>query len=84
MTAPADGSGVLWDIAMADVAAATMDDTARQPAPAARRAGAGWVLDAPSGPVPVEEPRSRKASGVAPPSGADTVRVFSSLGIPTP
>src|SRR5204863_2090110 len=36
MTAPTDGSGVLWDVAMADVVARTLDAPAAFPSPAAR------------------------------------------------
>jgi hypothetical protein len=84
MTAPADGAGVLWDVAMADVVARTLGSAAPAPAPAARRADGGWVLDTGHGPVPVALPRRRAAGGTAPDSGADTATVLRRLGIPLP
>ncbi|MGY1772474.1 CoA transferase [Blastococcus sp. SYSU D00813] len=89
MTAPADGSGVLWDVAMADVVAATLTgaDTGR-PSPAARRDRGRWVVDTPGGAVPVEPPRPRPAggtpAGTAPEAGADTAAVLAELGIAAP
>ncbi|RBY85896.1 CoA transferase [Blastococcus sp. TF02A-26] len=81
MTAPADGSGVLWDVAMADVVAATLDRELTGPSPAARRSGDGWVLDSASGPVPVADPQPRTVAGQAPEAGADTTAVLAELGI---
>ena len=48
LTAPADGSGVLWDVAMAGVVAATLDAGPSAPAVAARPEGSGWMLDTPT------------------------------------
>jgi crotonobetainyl-CoA:carnitine CoA-transferase CaiB-like acyl-CoA transferase len=79
LTAPADGSGVLWDVSMADVVARTLDGT---PSRAARRAGDGWVVDTPGGAVPVALPRRRTAAGNAAGSGDDTVAVLRGLGLP--
>ncbi|WP_409333008.1 CoA transferase [Trujillonella humicola] len=88
MTAPADGSGVLWDVAMADVVAATLTGAEPGPSPAARREDGRWVVDTPDGAVPVEPPRPRPASGTpagtAPEPGADTAAVLAELGIPAP
>ncbi len=91
-TAPADGAGVLWDIAMSDVVAATL--TPRDPtlapggtapfSPAARRRNGEWVVDTSSGRVPVAAPRRRQARGRAPDSGEHTVEVLRELGIPVP
>ncbi|GAA3527226.1 CoA transferase [Amycolatopsis ultiminotia] len=82
LTAPADGSGMLWDIAMAGVVAATLDPGPAGPAAAARRDGSCWVLDMPGGPFPVVRPRRRAVTGTAPPSGADTARVLAEIAGP--
>lgn len=85
MTAPADGSGVLWDVAMADVVAATLGHAEPfAPSPAARRADGGWLLDGPDGPVPVRGPRRRTVPGSAPWPGAHTAEVLAELGLPVP
>ena len=88
MTAPPDGSGVLWDVAMADVVARTLHTRAGGhsdgPARAARRAEPDWVVGAGDGPVPVALPRRRGVVGRAPDSGADTAVVLGRLGIPVP
>ncbi|WP_197029129.1 CoA transferase [Blastococcus sp. URHD0036] len=81
MTAPADGSGVLWDVAMADVVAATLADLPAGPSAAARRDGDAWVLDTAHGVVPVEPPQLRTVEGQAPEPGADTAAVLAELGI---
>jgi crotonobetainyl-CoA:carnitine CoA-transferase CaiB-like acyl-CoA transferase len=77
MTAPADGSGVLWDVAMADVVASTLDGVRPEPATTARPSGGGWVLDA----GPVVAPRRRRVVGQAPAAGADTEDVLGDLGL---
>jgi hypothetical protein len=79
LTGPADGSGVLWDLSMTGVVAATLDGSPSRPA---RRAGSGWVVDAEEGAVPVALPRRRAATGTAPGSGADTAAVLAELGRP--
>jgi len=84
MTAPADGSGVLWDVAMADVVARTLDAPTASPSPAARSTPDGWVVDTSAGPVAVAAPRRRWVLGVAPAAGADTAAVLGNLGIPVP
>jgi crotonobetainyl-CoA:carnitine CoA-transferase CaiB-like acyl-CoA transferase len=85
LTAPADGSGVLWDVAMADVVRATLDGTDAGPSPAAHPAGNGWALDTAGGPVPVRPPAApRRAPGTAPAAGADTAAVLAELGIAAP
>jgi crotonobetainyl-CoA:carnitine CoA-transferase CaiB-like acyl-CoA transferase len=82
LTAPADGSGVLWDIAMADVVAATLPaEPAREPR-AARPSAAGWVVDTGAREVPVALPRARTVVGTAPAAGANTAEVLAELGIP--
>jgi hypothetical protein len=84
MTAPADGSGVLWDVAMSDVVARTLVPRVADRAPTARRAAQEWVVDAGDGTVPVAPPRRRVAVGPAPASGADTAAVLGRLGIVLP
>ena len=84
LTAPADGSGMLWDVAMADAVAATLDPEPAGLAPPARRAGDAWVVDTAEGPVPVAAPHRRAVAGDAPPSGADTAAVLRELGIRAP
>jgi hypothetical protein len=84
LTAPANGSGMLWDLAMTDVVAATLDRAPAGPAPSARRQADGWVVDAADGPVPVAEPQRRQPAGQAPGSGVDTAAVLADLGIPRP
>jgi crotonobetainyl-CoA:carnitine CoA-transferase CaiB-like acyl-CoA transferase len=85
MTEPADGSGVLWDLAMADVVAATLGDGAPGTAsPTARREDDGWLIDGADGPVPVRPPRRRTVPGTAPEPGAHTAEVLAELGLPVP
>lgn len=85
LTAPSNGSGVLWDVAMAHVVAATIDPAAEpRPAQAARRDARGWVVDTPDGPVAVAAPRRRRPAGTAPDTGAGTAQVLAELGIPLP
>ncbi|NUP29264.1 MAG: CoA transferase [Nocardia sp.] len=67
MSAPADGSGRLWDIAMSSVVAATLD-----PGPA---------ITAPIDESRVSAPSRRTAGGVAPGSGRDTDAVLAELGV---
>ncbi|MCW2580047.1 MAG: acyl-CoA transferase [Blastococcus sp.] len=83
MTAPADGSGVLWDIAMSDVVARTLVAPEADP-PTARRTARGWVVDTGDGIAPVVAPRGRIATEPAPESGADTAAVLGRLGIVSP
>ncbi|WP_241385000.1 CoA transferase [Rhodococcus sp. CH91] len=80
MSAPAGGGGMLWDIPMSGVVAATLDRPASIAQPAVREGGR-WVLQAASGTVPVAEPRRREICGEAPESGRDTTRVLAELGI---
>jgi len=65
-TAPADGSGVLWDVSMSDVVARTLDGTPSRPA----------------GNLSVAHPRRRRPAGRAPGPGADTAAVLRELGLP--
>ena len=64
--------------------AATLAETRASAAPAARRAGAGWVVDTPAGPVAVAAPRHRAATGHAPEPGEHTAEVLRALRIPVP
>jgi hypothetical protein len=92
MSAPPDGRGVLFDVSMAGVVAATVAPrpsaatatAAAHPSPAARRAGPGWVVDTASGPVPVAAPRARTPSARAAAPGEHTDQVLRELRIPAP
>ncbi|NKY31654.1 CoA transferase [Nocardia speluncae] len=66
MSAPADGSGHLWDIAMSAVVAATLD-TGSATVPADESA--------------VLAPRRREPMGLAAESGRDTAAVLAELGV---
>ncbi|GAA2729980.1 CoA transferase [Actinocorallia aurantiaca] len=85
-TAPADGSGVLWELSMADVIAQTLPEVPPVPSTAARATGGGWIVDTDEGPVPVAVPAPRRGASPAPApdSGADTSDVLRELGIPLP
>lgn len=93
MTAPADGTGVLWDVSMSGVVGATLDAVPTRPAQCARSDGSGgWVVDTADGPVAVTLPTRRPATrrpgssapAQAPVSGADTEAVLHELGLPSP
>ncbi|MGW1028912.1 CoA transferase [Streptomyces sp. NPDC002577] len=84
LTAPVDGTGILHDVAMADVVAATLDDEPPEPATAALPDGAGWAVETAHGWVPVAEPRRRQPVGDAPRMGEHTTEVLRGLGIPAP
>jgi crotonobetainyl-CoA:carnitine CoA-transferase CaiB-like acyl-CoA transferase len=85
MSAPADGSGTLWDVSMTEVVAATLPDVPASASLAARDGAGRWVLDTAGGPLPVAPPRRREppAGEVAAP-GAHTGEVLRELGIPAP
>jgi CoA transferase family III len=83
MTAPADGTGVLHDIAMTDVVAATLDPE-QHPTRAARRSDTGWVIDTDAGPAAVARPRRRDPIGCTPSMGEHTATALRSLGITPP
>ncbi len=78
MSAPADGSGMLWDVAMSAVVAATLTDDV---APQSYRTDGGWWADSDVGPVEIAGPRRRKPAGMAPESGRDTDTVLADLGL---
>jgi crotonobetainyl-CoA:carnitine CoA-transferase CaiB-like acyl-CoA transferase len=81
MSAPADGSGQLWDLSMSDLVASTLTD---DPVPTASLSAGRWVVETASGVVPIAEPRARVPAGCAPESGVDTAAVLHSLGIAAP
>ncbi|RZL82701.1 MAG: CoA transferase [Rhodococcus sp. (in: high G+C Gram-positive bacteria)] len=81
MSAPADGSGHLWDLSMSDLVASTLTD---DPAPKSVRRDGRWMVETASGVVPIAEPRARVPAGCAPESGVDTAAVLRSLGIAAP
>jgi len=68
--------GVLYDLAMADVVASTVD--AELLGSATHERNGAWVTE--DG-TPVAPPRRRTATGIAPASGADTEKVLRELGI---
>lgn len=78
MSAPTDATGMLWDVPMAGVVAATLDGSCGGPA---RRDRPGWVVDTPGGSEPVAAPRARAPAGEAASSGTDTEVVLGELGI---
>ncbi|MEV7038448.1 CoA transferase [Amycolatopsis sp. NPDC051061] len=70
LSAPENGRGALFDLAMADVVASTLDaDSQSGPLPAG---------------VPIALPRRRSVTGTAAESGAHTGEVLRELGIPLP
>ena len=78
-------TGVLLDIAMSGVVAATMDaGDYHASSPAARRGKNGWVVDTAVGPVRVASPRRRRVPGKAADPGAHTAGVLRELGIRPP
>ncbi|MGW5147476.1 CoA transferase [Rhodococcus koreensis] len=81
MSAPADGSGQLWDLSMSGLVASTLLD---HPGPRPYRRRGGWVVETRSGNVPVARPRRRTPAGRVAGSGADTARVLTSLKIAMP
>lgn len=80
LSAPADGSGVLRDVSMSAVVAATLD--APYPSvPQVYRRGGAWWAETTSGAVEIAAPRPRAPQGDAAPTGRDTEKVLSELGI---
>ena len=84
LSAPENGRGRLFDVAMSQVVAATLPAIRESPTPAGRRTGTGWAVDTPAGPVPVAVPRHRTATGAAPEPGEHTAAVLRALRIPHP
>jgi hypothetical protein len=84
LSAPGNGRGQLFDVAMSDVVAATLTAPSGSPAPAARPAGTGWMVETSTGQVAVAPPRHRTATGSAPEPGEHTAEVLRSLRIPVP
>ncbi|MFB4309484.1 CoA transferase [Actinomadura sp. GTD37] len=83
-TGPPDGGGVLWDVSMTDVVAATLAPGPPAPSTRAFPHRGGWAFETDSGVVPVAPPVARRPAGPAPASGADTQAVLRELGIPGP
>lgn len=80
MSEPPGGGGVLWDVAMASVVAATLDCSTR---PSVSGSEDGWVVESTSGIVPIADPSRREPVGTAPESGRDTDSVLREFGIRT-
>lgn len=74
----------LWDIAMADVVAATLDGVGPSPSPSAVLGAGGWVLPIGDRAVPLARPRPRRPLGQAARMGEHTEEVLRTLGIPLP
>ncbi|TCN50101.1 CoA transferase family III [Rhodococcus sp. SMB37] len=91
LSAPADGSGVLWDVSMSAVVSSTLthhlDDSERMyrsspPLDAMCHSLRGrWWVEAPSGTVALAEPERREPAGDVAESGRDTSKILSELGI---
>jgi hypothetical protein len=84
LVAPRDGRGVLIDVSMTGLVAATLSGPATNPSPAARRSGSSWVIDTTSGRVQVSAPRARAAADDAPRPGEHTDQVLGELRIRRP
>jgi crotonobetainyl-CoA:carnitine CoA-transferase CaiB-like acyl-CoA transferase len=90
LSAPADGRGMLFDVAMSGVVAATLAGPSGRDGPPsghareAQREGQRWIVDTASGPVPVARPRARQPAGRAPGPGEHTDQVLRKLRIPVP
>jgi crotonobetainyl-CoA:carnitine CoA-transferase CaiB-like acyl-CoA transferase len=84
MTMPRNGSATLWEVAMADVIAATLDAVGdlAVPSSASWKDEHGWWAPGCSAPVPVASPRHRVVAGEARPPGADTAEVLAELDLP--
>lgn len=83
-TAPSGGGGVLWDVAMSDVVAATLPPGPPSPGLEAVRYGEGWLVETGAGSLPVAGPERREPSGAAAETGRDTAEVLAGLGVPVP
>ncbi|MFJ8023531.1 hypothetical protein [Streptomyces sp. NPDC096311] len=84
LSAPENGRGRLFDVAMSQVVASTLTAPPDTPTPAARRHGGGWAVETSSGLIPVAAPRRRSVTGRAPEPGAHTTEVLRELRIPLP
>ncbi|QKW40466.1 CoA transferase [Actinomadura sp. NAK00032] len=78
--APPGGGGVLWDVAMAGVVAATLPGGDPVASAEAVQRGGSWFVEG----VPVAEPARREPPGTAPAMGRDTAEVLAGLGVPVP
>lgn len=82
MSGPAGGGGVLWDLSMSAVVAATLPASPPAGSATAARDSAGrWQLRAGSESYAIQGPRRRMPTGEAPASGADTGAVLRGLGV---
>jgi hypothetical protein len=85
MSGPAAGGGILWDLPMSRVIAATLPALPPAGSATAGRDAAGqWQLRAGSESYAVQGPRRRLPTGEASVSGADTGSVLRRLGISVP
>ncbi|MFI1293286.1 CoA transferase [Streptomyces sp. NPDC020792] len=81
---PDGGPGTLWDVAMADVVAATLHGASEAVPARVEPYGDGWVVDTGDERVAVQGPTARAGTVAAPPMGADTREVLRRLGITAP
>ncbi len=84
LSAPENGRGRLFDVAMSQVVSATLAPAPGSPTGTARRDGPGWAVDTCDGAVPVAAPRRRTIDGHAPEPGEHTTEVLRELRIPSP
>jgi crotonobetainyl-CoA:carnitine CoA-transferase CaiB-like acyl-CoA transferase len=77
------GGGVLREVAMADVVAATLRQRPED-RPAVEYSADGWTVGTGHERVPVARPTARKPADRAPAMGADTPEVLGRLGISVP
>jgi hypothetical protein len=87
MAAPPGAGGMLWDVAMADVVAATLQRGESGPAPsrwADLGPDGGWSVRTEHGLVPVAEPAARPVTGKAPSSGTHTAELRRELRLTSP
>jgi crotonobetainyl-CoA:carnitine CoA-transferase CaiB-like acyl-CoA transferase len=77
------GGSRIIDVSLRDVAAMTLVQPPSTGAAGARayRVAGGWEVAGPEGPVLVEPPQLRSATGAAAPSGAHTDAVLAELGL---
>ncbi|TDD91793.1 CoA transferase [Actinomadura darangshiensis] len=78
------GGGMLWDVSMSDVVAATLDPHPPAESVPALAHGDGWAIETEHGIEPVQAPVRREPAGDAPAMGADTSDVLRELGIAIP
>lgn len=79
MSAPPAEGGMLWDISMTEVVAATLD-MPESAGPQPYREDNRWLIDSSTGAVEIGEPQRRPAHGPVAEPGRDTAAWLSELG----